>query len=214
MVAEPAAPVAAAINAGTKVSTSTLRAALAYARNPLRAAGLLRDGTGVASELAWLLFMPTDSATRFKGKPCGSKRVAWCEPLDLSEVKAVSRALNCSINDLLLSCVAGAMRRYLAGRGDRTDGVECRALVPIDLRQHGDPELGNRFGIIGVLLPVGIEHPYERLMTVRKRALELKASYEPSVSLGLFAALGYLPKAAQDPLLNLICPTWISRPSW
>jgi diacylglycerol O-acyltransferase len=198
------APVVAAINAGAKVSTSTLRTALEYTRNPLRAAGLLRDGAGVASELGWLLFMPTDSPTRFKGKPAGSKRVAWCEPLKLPEVKAVSRALGCSINDLLLSCVAGAMRRYLADKGDKTEGLEIRALVPIDLRQPGDAELGNRFGIIGVLLPVGIEHPLERLMTVRNRALALKTSYEPSVSLGLFAALGYLPKAAQDPLLNLI----------
>ncbi len=199
-----AAPVVAAINAGTQVSASTLRTALGYARHPLRAAGLLRDGAGVASELAWLLFMPTDSATRFKGKPKGSKRVAWCEPLELPEIKAVSRAFGCSINDLLLSCVAGAMRCYLADKGDRTEGVECRALVPIDMRQPGDAELGNCFGIIGVLLPVGIEHPLERLMTVRQRALELKSSYEPSVSLGLFAGLGYLPKAAQDPLLNLI----------
>ena len=198
------APVVAAINAGTQASTSTLRTALDYARNPLRAASLVRDGVGVAGELGWLLFMPTDSATRFKGKPIGSKRVAWCEPLDLPEVKAVSRALGCSINDLLLACVAGAMRRYLTDKGDPTEGVECRALVPIDLREEGDPELGNRFGIIGVLLPVGVEHPLNRLMTVRQRALELKTSYEPSVSLGLFAALGYLPKVAQDLLLNLI----------
>ena len=133
----------------------------------------------MAGELGWLLFMPTDSPTRFKGKPNGTKRVAWCEPLKLPEVKAVSRALGCSINDMLLSCVAGAMRRYLAEKGDKTEGVEVRALVPIDLRQPGDTELGNRFGILAVQLPVGIEHPLERLMTVRQRMLELKTSYEP-----------------------------------
>ena len=148
--------------------------------------------------------MPTDSPTRFKGKPNGAKRVAWCEPLKLPEVKAVSRALGCSINDMLLSCVAGAMRSYLKEKGDRTDGVEVRALVPIDLRQPGDAELGNRFGILAVLLPVGIEHPLERLMTVRQRMLELKTSYEPATTLGLFAALGYLPKIVQDQLFNIL----------
>ena len=198
------APVVAAINAGTQASTSTLGAALDLARHPMRAANLLRDGVGVAGELGWLLFMPTDSATRFKGKPNGSKRVAWCEPLKLPEVKAVSRALGCSINDMLLSCVAGAMRRYLADKGDKTEGVEVRALVPIDLRQPGDPELGNRFGILAVLLPVGIEHPLERLMTVRQRMLALKTSYEPATTLGLFAALGYLPKVVQDQLFNIL----------
>ena len=164
----------------------------------------MRDGAGVAGELGYLLFMKSDSATRFKGKPKGSKRVAWCEPLKLPEVKAVSRALGCSINDMLLSCVAGAMRRYLADKGDSTEGVEIRALVPIDLREPGDSELGNRFGILAVELPVGVEHPIERLMTVRQRMLALKTSYEPSTTLGLFAALGYVPKIVQDQLLDLL----------
>ncbi|HVO14260.1 MAG TPA: wax ester/triacylglycerol synthase domain-containing protein, partial [Alphaproteobacteria bacterium] len=183
------APVAAAISAGTQ-ATSTLGAALDLARNPLRAVDYLRHGAGVAGELAYLMSMMSDSATRFKGKPTGSKRVAWCEPLKLPDVKAVSRALGCSINDLLLSCAAGAMRRYLADKGDRTKGVEIRALAPIDLREPGDLELGNRFGLLGVLLPVGVEHPLERLMIVRQRMLDLKTSYEPAVTLGVFAALG------------------------
>ena len=197
------APVVAAINAGTQ-ATSTLGAALDLARHPLRAVDYLRDGAGVARQLAYMLSMKSDSATRFKGKPNGSKRVAWCEPLKLPEVKAVSRALGCTINDMLLSCVAGAMRRYLEEKGDRTAGVEVSALVPIDLRQPGDVSIGNRFGVLTVLLPVGIEHPLERLMKVRQRMLELKTSYEPATTLGLFAALGYLPKIVQDQLLDLL----------
>ncbi len=197
-------PVVAAINSSAEASSSTIKAALGLARNPLRAAGLLRDGAGVASELAYLLLMSSDSETRFKGKPKGTKRVAWCEPIELPEVKAVSRALGCSINDLLLSCVAGSMRRYLADCGDKTEGVECRALVPIDLRAPGDVELGNRFGIIAVELPVGIEHPLERVMTLRQRMLALKTSYEPRTTLGLFAALGHLPKLVQDQLFDLL----------
>jgi WS/DGAT/MGAT family acyltransferase len=124
--------------------------------------------------------------------------------LPLPEVKAVSHALGCTINDMLLSCVAGALRRYLVDAGDKTEGVEVRALVPINLRQPGDLELGNRFGIIAVELPVGIEHPLERLTTVRERMLALKTSYEPGVTLGLFAALGYLPKVVQDRLFDLL----------
>jgi len=197
------APVAAAISAGTQ-ATSTLGAALDLARNPLRAVDYLRHGAGVAGELAYLMSMMSDSATRFKGKPTGSKCVAWCEPLKLPDVKAVSRALGCSINDLLLSCAAGAMRRYLADKGDRTKGVEIRALAPIDLREPGDLELGNRFGLLGVLLPVGVEHPLERLMIVRQRMLDLKTSYEPAVTLGVFAALGYLPKIVQEQLFDLL----------
>jgi WS/DGAT/MGAT family acyltransferase len=197
------APVVATVNAGTQASTY-LGTALGLARHPLRALEYLRDGAGVAGELAYLISMMSDSATRFRGKPTGSKRVAWCEPLKLPEVKALSRALDCSINDMLLSCVAGAMRRYLAEKGDRTEGIEIRALAPIDLREPGDLELGNRFGIVAVLLPVGVEPPLERLMMVRERMLDLKTSYEPAVTLGLFAALGYLPKIMQDQLSDIL----------
>jgi diacylglycerol O-acyltransferase / wax synthase len=198
------APVVATINAGTQASNLTFGTTFGLARHPLRTVGYLRDGAGVAGELSYLLLMKSDSATRFKGKPAGSKRVAWCEPLKLPEVKAVSRAFGCSINDILLSCVAGAMRRYLAEKGDRTEGVECRAMAPIDMREPGDLSLGNRFGIIAVLLPVGIEHPLERLVIVRQRMLALKTSYEPAVTLGLFAALGRLPKVVQNQLFDLL----------
>jgi len=196
-------PVVAAINAGNQ-ATSTLGTAFGLARDPLRVVDYLRHGAGVAGELGYLLSMMSDSATRFKGKPTGSKRVAWCEPMKLPEVKAVSRALGCSINDVLLSCAAGAMRRYLADKGDTTEGVEIRALAPIDLREPGDLELGNRFGIVAVLLPVGVEQPLERLKMVRQRMLDLKTSYEPAVTLGLFAALGYLPKIVQDQLSDML----------
>jgi WS/DGAT/MGAT family acyltransferase len=148
--------------------------------------------------------MASDSATRFKGKPMGLKRVAWSEPVKLPEVKAVSRTLGASINDLLLACAAGALRRYLQERGERTEGVECRALAPINLREPGDLTLGNRFGIVAVELPVGVEHPLERLMTVRRRMLKLKTSYEPAVTLGLFAALGRMPQTVQDRLFDLL----------
>lgn len=199
------APVVAAVDAGRQASGFTLKQALGLARHPTRAADYLRTGAGIASELAYLLVMPSDSETRFKGQPHGAKRAAWSEPLRLTEVKAIASALGCSINDMLLSCVAGALGAYLAAKGDVTEGVEVRALVPINLRPpEAELELGNRFGIIAVELPVGVEHPMERLRSVRQRMLALKASYEPPVTLGLFGALGYAPKLVQDQLFDLL----------
>ena len=63
--------------------------------------------------------MAQDSPTRFKGKPGVAKRVAWADPLPLDEVKAIGKALGASVNDVLLSCVAGALRGYLARQGRR-----------------------------------------------------------------------------------------------
>ena len=136
--------VAAPVGAGLSLSGQAVQTALDLARHPARAADYVRDGTGIAAELAYLLLMPDDSPTRFKGNLSGSKRVAWTDPIELPEVKAVSRALGCTVNDMLLAAVAGALRIYLQEQGDPTEGIEIRALVPIDLRSAGSaPELGN-----------------------------------------------------------------------
>ncbi|MES2913226.1 MAG: wax ester/triacylglycerol synthase domain-containing protein, partial [Pseudomonadota bacterium] len=87
----------------------------------------------VLSDTAAMALMPDDSKTRLKGKPGGAKKVAWCQPIPLDEVKAVGKALNCSINDVLLSCVAGALGEYLKSHGDDVTGQEIRAMVPVNL---------------------------------------------------------------------------------
>jgi WS/DGAT/MGAT family acyltransferase len=164
-----------------------------------------RQGAGMAAELANLLIMPADSPTRFKGKPGGTKAVAWSEPMPLDEIKAVGRALGCSVNDLLLSSVAGAMRAYLAERGDPLEGVEVRAMVPVNMRSKADEgKLGNRFGLVTLLLPVYMENPFERVFEVRRRMEELKGSYQPVVALGVLAATGMAPKFVQDIALDIL----------
>jgi diacylglycerol O-acyltransferase / wax synthase len=194
-----------AVDQWLQVSGHALRAFMGVVSEPAKALQYLRDGTGVAAELGHILLMPNDSPTRFKGKPSGDKRVAWTDPLPLPEVKAVSHALGCSVNDVLLASVTGALHGYLKGHGDETTGAEVRALVPINLRPpNGGPELGNRFGIVAVELPVGLEDPLQRLDTVRRRMQGLKDSYEPTVTLGLLAALGYAPQIVQDNLFDLL----------
>ena len=184
------------------VTTDLLNEATALAANPAKTA---RIGAGVAGELAWLLLMPEDSWTRFKGKPSGNKRVAWTDPIPLHEVKAVGKALGCTINDVLLASVAGALCQYLKDKGDPVKGVEIRALVPVDMRKSYEAgQLGNKFGIVGVELPVGIESPLKRLYEVHRRMQALKQSLEPPVTLGMFAVLGYAPQMLQDRLFNLL----------
>ena len=67
----------------------------------------------VAKDTAAIALMRSDSATSLKGKPSGVKVVAWNEPIAVDDVKAIGKALGCSINDVLLACVAGAIRSYL-----------------------------------------------------------------------------------------------------
>jgi len=190
---------------GLRLSDEFWKASFDLAMHPARSLEYVRNTTGVAGELAYLLTMPSDTQTRLKGTPLGDKRVAWTDPIGLPEVKAVSHALGCSVNDMLLAAATGAIRGYLEEKGDHTAGVEIRVLVPINLRPpDSGEELGNRFGIIAVELPVGLESPLERLYEIRRRIEALKTSYEPAVTLGLFAGLGYAPKVVQDMLFDLL----------
>ncbi|MDE2417517.1 MAG: wax ester/triacylglycerol synthase family O-acyltransferase [Burkholderiales bacterium] len=156
------------------------------------------------SDLAALALMPDDSHTSLKGVPGLSKRVAWCPPLPLSEVKAVGKALNCSINDVLLSCVAGAIGEYLKAKGEPVQGKDIRAMVPVNLRPLEEAyKLGNQFGLAPVVLPIGLDNPVERVYEVRRRMGELKGSMQPLLAYGLLAVAGLLVKPAQDALLSL-----------
>ncbi len=165
---------------------------------------MARTGYQVISDVAALALMPDDSPTRLKGKPVGKKVVAWGEPMPLDQVKAIGKALNCSINDVLLACVAGAIGHYLHDRGDDPTGKEIRAMVPVNLRplEHAW-QLGNRFGLAPLTLPIGIENPIERVYAVRARMNELKGSYQPLLAFAVLAVAGLLIKPMQDALLGL-----------
>jgi WS/DGAT/MGAT family acyltransferase len=163
-----------------------------------------RLGYQVLGDAAAMALMPDDSPTRLKGKPGNAKRVAWCPPLPLDEVRAVGKALQCSINDVLLSCVAGAIGQYLRAQGDPVEGVEIRAMIPVNLRPLEQAhKLGNRFGLVPLVLPVGIANPVERLYEVRRRMQALKGSTQPLLAFALLAVAGLLVKPAQDALLQL-----------
>lgn len=158
----------------------------------------------VISDAASLALMPDDSKTRLKGKPGKAKRVAWCQPIPLDEVKAVGKALNCSINDVLLSCVAGALGEYLKSCGDDVSGQEIRAMIPVNLRPMEQAyKLGNRFGLVPLVLPIGVDNPIERVYEVRRRMNSLKGSTQPLLAFGLLAVAGLLIKPAQEAMLNL-----------
>lgn len=167
-------------------------------------AGLAKLAYQALRDAAALALMPDDSPTRLKGTPGMRKRVAWCQPIPLDEVKAVGRALNCSINDVLLSCVAGAIGAYLKSFGDETAGKEIRAMVPVNLRPMEEAyKLGNHFGLAPVVLPIGLDNPVERVYEVRLRMREMKGSLQPLLAFGLLAVAGLLIKPAQDALLGL-----------
>ena len=164
-----------------------------------------RHGIGLLTELAKLLAMPPDSPTSLKGKTSTVKRVAWSDPIPLGEVKALGKALGCSVNDILLSAVAGALRAYFQQKGETVHEVEVRAMIPVNLRTARDEgTLGNRFGLGTLSLPLHEANPFARLFMVRSRMNELKGSYQPPLTLGILAAVGVAPKIIQQQFLDIL----------
>jgi diacylglycerol O-acyltransferase / wax synthase len=198
-------PVTQAVGDTMRSALLLYQTGLDWMVRPSHAIGFAMTGAQLASEAAFIAGMRPDSPTRFKGALGVMKRAAWAEPLSLFEVKAISEAFGCSINDVLISCVTGALRSYLLEQGDSVDDVEVRALVPVNLRPAGPvTQLGNDFGLVFLSLPLGVEDPLARIAEVKKRMAQLKHSRQPLVALGILAGMGMAPSALRDKVLEAL----------
>ena len=175
-------------------------------QDPSVATDYVVEATEIVKELSHSLTLPDDPDTRFRGTLGVRKQVAWAEPLALDEVKAVGKALGCTVNDVLIAAVSGALRNYMIAQGDSKDALQdIRATVPVNLRplEHAK-DLGNHFGLVFLDLPLGLESPLERLYAVNERMTQLKSSRQAAVTFGFLAALGMGPSALQKPVLDVL----------
>ena len=175
-------------------------------QNPAIASSYATEAGEIVRELAHSLTLEDDPANRFKGRLGTRKQVAWAEPLPLDEVKAVSKAFGCTVNDVLIAAVTGALRQYMVAAGDKPEDIkDIRATVPVNLRplEHAQ-ELGNHFGLVFLSLPLSMENPLQRMYAVNERMNELKTSKQAAVTLGFLGALGMGPSAIQKPVLDIL----------
>ena len=147
-------------------------------------------GGASAASLLRVLALPGDRRTLLRGKLGIEKRAVWSAPIPLDEIKALGKRLGGTVNDVLLSVMAGALRRYLVQRGKSPDGPSVRAVVPVNLRPPDENELGNRFGLVFLPLPIGEPDPLGRLRALRRSMERLKRSPEPFVVYGLLRLFG------------------------
>jgi diacylglycerol O-acyltransferase / wax synthase len=194
------APVAAALREGVDLVES----GIGYMLHPTQVTTVARDALAYGGELLHIAALSDDPVTRLKRPLSGARRAAWAQPLSLEEVRTIAHVLGCTINDVLLSTLAGALGRYLASQGDDVTGLTIRAVVPVNLRADDDlPTLGNRFGMVFVELPIGIRHPLERLYAVHAAMQGLKGSSQAAAVLGLLSVVGVLPSPVAEPTTAL-----------
>jgi diacylglycerol O-acyltransferase / wax synthase len=96
---------------------------------------------------------------------------------DLADFKLVKDAFGGTVNDVVLTVVAGALQKWLRSRGVRTEGLELRALVPVSIRARDEHhQLGNRIVAMRGPLPVYVQDPVARLHVVSQAMEGLKDS--------------------------------------
>ncbi len=158
-----------------------------------------RLGVSAAVALGKLVLRWPDPHTVFKGDPGRRKRASWSQPLPLDKVKVIGHTLDATVNDLLLSAVAGALRRYIRRRGGSVNDLNIRGVIPVNLRPLDlAGQLGNQFGLVFLSLPLGIADPLERVRELKRRMDGLKSTPEAAVAFGVLKIFGAVPEMIQD----------------
>jgi diacylglycerol O-acyltransferase len=182
------------IRGGMRLARKVLREGRAVLADRERLVDASLLAAAGALSLGKLVLTPPDRKTLFRGPMSVSKRAVWSAPVPLEKIKAIGQAVNGTVNDVLLTATAGALRRYLEARGQPADGLNLRALVPVNLRGPDELDrLGNRFGIVFLDLPVGVGDPYRRLLMLKRRMDEIKDSLDAPVTFGVLNVMGFAP---------------------
>ena len=197
-------PLASGLQRTRKLSANLLNTSLEKLSDPEQLLAGLKFGAESSAALANLLLLSPDPKTPYKGDLGVAKRCAWTRPLLLSDVKAVGRVSGGTVNDVLLTAVAGALGKYLRSRGEPIGGLNFRAIVPVNLRPADeDLKLGNAFGLVFLSLPVGIDDPLDRLYELKKRMDAIKGTPEAIVAFGILNAIGIASRGIEDIVIGL-----------
>jgi WS/DGAT/MGAT family acyltransferase len=159
-----------------------------YLKLPARAARGLREtaqelvelrqeiGTRARSIAQMMSSMREEPSHTPLNEPIGPHRRFDWRNMPLADVKAVRRVLGCTINDLVLATVTGAVREFLIKRGTSLDDLDFRIAAPVSIRSSDDKAMGNRVSNWFVRAPVDEADPMTRVEMIRAATEELKAS--------------------------------------
>ncbi|MBV8430826.1 MAG: wax ester/triacylglycerol synthase family O-acyltransferase [Solirubrobacterales bacterium] len=169
-----------------------VRGVRATLRGPRAVAGQLTRSLGALTELAKTGLQPAPVSVF--NVPIGPhRRFTWVRG-DLDQFKAVKNALGGTVNDAVLTVVAGGLGRYMRRHGQPTDEVALRAMIPVSVRADVERgALGNRVAAMWAPLPVGITDPVERMRTIGASMQELKSSGQAVGAQVLTQLSGFAP---------------------
>ena len=154
----------------------------------------------------------TASDTPLNGPLSPHRSFDWLT-LELDAVKAVRRALDCSVNDVVLTVVTSAVREFFLQRGVNPDQVEFKVSAPVSMRSEAERgALGNRVSSWVLKLPIQEEDPVEQLRVIHETTQELKQSDQALGVEMMMAVAEWTPggllslgaRAAQGPVNSIV----------
>lgn len=160
-----------AVRVGAELAAATVDALV----HPDRALPRAREAVEGLGEFVWAVLNPAPPTPL--NVDIGPHRRFVAVPNSLEDFKLVKNAFGCTVNDVVLAIVAGALRTFLISRGVRTEGLELRALVPVSVRAEDEHhQMGNRIVVMRGPLPVYMSDPGQRLLFVKRAMDGLKES--------------------------------------
>lgn len=166
---------------------------------------IIEDGrqTIEAAAVAGRNFLEGAPSTPFNGPLGIGRSMAWT-PLSLNEVKAIRNRLGGTVNDVVLTVIAGGIRNYLRDLRFHFSDVELKVAVPVNVRaEHEKADLGNRVSLMMGQLPISVIDPVERLRCVAASMDLLKESGQSVQMERLLGLTEVIPPALQAPLAQL-----------
>jgi len=182
--------------------THPVRAVLDGAEQVLQAPAMTALGLGaIASGVRSIFGMGARPSSPLDVAIGPNRRFAITEA-PLQRFKDVKDALGGTVNDVVLTVVAGALHQLLKARREPSRGRTLRVMVPVSVRTGADDGVGNRVAPAFVDVPIGAMSAKRRLAEVRKGTRFLKDSMmalgaDAIIGLGAYAPGGLLAAAAR-----------------
>jgi diacylglycerol O-acyltransferase / wax synthase len=160
-----------------------LDSVLQFAKRPVKFGRLLPSTVGVLP--AWVERARSGRAmpapfraprTSFNGTITAHRSVAFAR-MSLVDVKEVKNAFGCTVNDVVLTMCAGALRKYLADRNELPDS-SLVAMVPVSVHGKTTAPGTNKVSGMFASLASDIADPVERLATIAKQNLVAKEHHK------------------------------------
>ena len=178
--------------------------------------GESRTRTALRSLEATQPYMANPVARAPFNKPLTRERRLACSEFSFAEIRGIRASCGGTVNDVVLTVLAGALGRYLEMHGESTQDRNVRILAPVNVRREDERgNLGNRVSMLLIEAPAGEHDPVTRLRTITETTEKLKRQNVASGTEILADLLGAVPPAIQslagllppppNNLANLVC---------